>query len=66
MLKISFVAEELMELQKKIHFTPLQKRIIQYRLDEIERVKMAELEHCSVQTIDREIKKIADKIKKII
>ena len=66
MLKISFVEEELMALQKKIHFTPLQKRIIQYRLDEIERVKMASLENVSIQTIDREIKKIADKIKKII
>lgn len=44
----------------------MQKRIIRYRLDEETRVKMAELEHCSVQTIDREIKKIADKIKKII
>lgn len=66
MLKITFVAEELFELQQKIHFTPLQKRIIQYRLDEIERVKMARLENLSVQTIDREIKKIADKIKKVI
>ena len=55
-----------MELQKKIKFTPLQKRIIQYRVDEIERVKMDELEKVSVQTIDREIKKIADKITKVI
>ena len=66
MLRISFVEEELMKLQSKIHFTPLQKRIIQYRLDEIERVKMAELENVSVPTIDREIKKIAEKIKKVI
>ncbi len=66
MLKITFIEEELLELQQKIHFTPLQKRIIQYRLDEIERVKMARLENLSVQTIDREIKKIADKIKKVI
>lgn len=66
MLKISFVESELMELQSKIHFTPLQKRIIQYRLDEIERVKMARLENVSVATIDREIKKIAEKIKRAI
>ena len=37
-----------------------------YRLDEIERVKMADLEKVSVATIDREIKKIAEKIKKVI
>ena len=30
------------------------------------RVKMADLEKVSVATIDREIKKIADKIKKVI
>lgn len=66
MLKISFVAEELIELQKKIHFTPLQKRIIQYRLDEMSRVQMADKEKVSVPTIDREIKKIADKIAKVI
>ncbi len=66
MLRISFVEEEFIELQKKIHFTPLQKRIIQYRLDEVERVKMADLEKVSLATIDREIKKIAEKIKKVI
>lgn len=66
MLRISFVEEEFIELQKKIHFTPLQKRIMQYRLDEIERVKMADLEKVSVATIDREIKKITEKIKKVI
>lgn len=66
MLKISFVESELMELQSKIHFTPLQKRIISYRLDEMSRVKMADIEKVSVATIDREIKKIADKIKKVI
>ena len=66
MLRISFGEEEFIELQKKIHFTPLQKRIIQYRLDEVERVKMADLENVSLATIDREIKKIAEKIKKVI
>lgn len=66
MLRISFGENEFIELQKKIHFTPLQKRIIQYRLDEVERVKMADLENVSLATIDREIKKIAEKIKKVI
>lgn len=66
MLRISFVEEEFVELQKKVYFTPIQKRIMEYRLEEIERVKMADLEKVSVATIDREIKKIADKIKKVI
>lgn len=47
-----------------IHFTPLQKRIIMYRLDEDSRVQMAEAENVSVSTIDREIKEIAVKIRK--
>ena len=47
-----------------VHFTPMQKRIIGYRMDEESRVKMADLENVSVATIDREIKEIAAKIKK--
>lgn len=66
MLKISFIEEEFLELQNKIHFTPLQKRIMRYRLDEMSRVKMADIENTSVATIDREIKKIAEKIKRVI
>jgi hypothetical protein len=64
MLKISFTKQELEKLMDVIHFTPMQKRIMQYRLDEESRVKMAELEKVSVPTIDREIKEIAVKIKK--
>ena len=44
-----------------IHFTPIQKKIIGYRMDEESRVKMADLEKVSVATIDREIKEIAEK-----
>ena len=47
-----------------VYFTPMQKRIIGYRMDEESRVKMADLENVSVATIDREIKEIAAKIKK--
>lgn len=46
-----------------VHFTPMQKRIIGYRMEE-SRVKMADLEKVSVATIDREIKEIDAKIKK--
>ena len=63
MLKITFTRRELEVLMNEVHFTPIQKRIIQYKLDEESRVKMAELEHCSIATIDREIKKIAVKVK---
>lgn len=64
MLKIAFTKKELEKLLEVIHFTPMQKRIIMYRLDEESRVKMADLEKVSVSTIDREIKEIAIKIKK--
>jgi hypothetical protein len=64
MLKISFTKKELEELLDVIHFTPLQRRIIEYRLDEETRVSMADKENCSVSTIDREIKDIAIKIQK--
>ena len=64
MLKIAFTKKELEILLDVVHFTPMQKRIIQYRLDEESRTKMADLEKVSVATIDREIKDIAVKIKK--
>ena len=64
MLKISFTKKELQELLDTIHFTPMQRRIIEYRLDEKSRVEMADKEKCSVSTIDREIKDIAIKIRK--
>lgn len=64
MLKLAFTKKELQELLDAIHFTPLQRRIIEYRLDEKTRVEMADKENCSVATIDREIKDIAIKIRK--
>ena len=66
MLKLNFTKAELQEIKNKIYLSEIQERIIEYRLKEYSRVKMAEIEHCSIQTIDREISKIAKKIMKII
>ena len=64
MFKIMFTKSELEKIEEEVHFTPMQKRIIRYRLDEESRVKMADLEKVSVATIDREIKEIVLKIKR--
>lgn len=66
MLKFEFTNQEIDEIKSKIHFTPIQERIIGYRLNEETIVKMALLEHCSESTINREIKKIRKKIMKVI
>ena len=66
MLKLNFTKEELKQLKEKIFLSEIQERIIEYRLKEYSRIKMAELEHCSVQTIDKEINKLAKKIFKVI
>ena len=66
MLKFEFTNQEIELIKSKIHFTPMQCRIIDYRLDEYSIVKMAMLENCSEATISREIKKIKKKIKKVI
>ena len=66
MLKLNFTKAELEEIKDKIYLSEIQERIMEYRLKEYSRVKMAQLENCSIQTIDREIKKIAEKILKII
>lgn len=66
MLKLNFTKKELEELKNKIYLSEIQERIIEYRLKEYSRVKMAELENCSIQTIDREINKLAKKILKVM
>lgn len=66
MLKIEFTNDELNYIKSKIHFTPLQKRIIDYRQDEYSITKMSMLENCSESTISREIKKIKKKINKVL
>ena len=66
MLKLSFTKAELQEIKDKVYLSEMQERIIEYRLKEYSRVKMATEEHCSLSTIDREISKISKKIMKII
>lgn len=65
-LKIEFTNDELSQIKSKIHFTPFQERIIEYRQNEYSITKMAMLEHCSESTINREIKKVKRKIMKVI
>lgn len=66
MLKLEFTNKEIEDIKSKIHFTPLQDRIIGYRMDEYSITKMSMLENCSESTINREIKKIKKKIMKVI
>lgn len=66
MLKLNFTKSELQELKDKIFLSEIQEHILEYRLKEYSRVKMAQLENCSIQTIDREINKLAKKILKVI
>ena len=66
MLKFEFTSDELDYIKSKIHFTPIQKRIIGYRQDEYSITKMAMLEHRSESTINRQINKIKKKIMKVI
>ena len=66
MLKLNFTKAELEEIKDKIYLSEIQERIMEYRLKEYSRVKMAQLENCSIQTIDREINKLAKKILKVI
>ena len=66
MLKFEFTNEELNTIKSKIHFTPRQTRIINYRMDELTLVQMAMKENCDVSTISREIEKIRKKIVRVI
>jgi hypothetical protein len=66
MLRLNFTKAELLELKDKIYLSEIQEKIIEYRLKEYSRVKMADLEHCSLGKIDKEISKIAEKIIKVL
>ena len=66
MLKLEFTNNEIDYIKSKIHFTPMQERIIKYRQDELSIVEMSMKENCSESKISKEIKKIKFKIKKVI
>lgn len=66
MLKLNFTRDELLEFKGKVFLSERQERIIEYRLKDYSRDKMAELEICGKSTIDREIRKIAEKIMKVL
>lgn len=66
MLKLDFSKEEYENIKSKIFLNELQERILEYRIKEMSITKMAILENCSESTINREINKIKNKIKKVI
>lgn len=66
MLKIDLTREEYNELIDKLMLNEFQKRILEYRIKDFSIVEMSIKENCSESTINREIKKIKNKIKKII
>lgn len=66
MLKLEFTNDEIDYIKSKIHFTPMQERIIKYRQDELSIVEMSMKEVCSESKISKEIKKIKSKIKKVL
>ena len=66
MLKLDFSKKEYENIKNKIFLNEFQERILEYRIKEYSITKMSMLEHCSESTISREIKKIKNKIKKVI
>lgn len=63
-MKFNFTKNEVKELYDNIYFSDIQKRILEYRLLDYSIVKISDIEHCSVSTINREIRKIKYKIEK--
>lgn len=66
MTKFDFTKTEVEEIKSKIYLNEFQERILEYRIKEYSITKMSILENCSESTINREIKKIKNKIKKVI
>ena len=65
-INFAFTKDEVEELKKKIYLSDIQERILEYKLKELSRIQMADREKVSVPTIDREIKKLVDKIIKVL
>ena len=65
-LKLEFTNDEIDNIKSKIHFTPMQERIIKYRMDELSIVEMSMKENCSESKISKEISKIKKKIYKVL
>ena len=66
MFKLSFTKQEIEDIKNKVYLSEIQERILEYRLKEYSRIQMADKEKTSVATIDREIKKLVNKIKKVL
>lgn len=65
-INFAFTRNEVEELKQKIYLSDIQERILEYKLKELSRIEMADKENVSVPTIDREIKKLVDKIIKVL
>ena len=66
MTRFDFTKAEVEEIKSKIYLNEFQERIFEHRIKEYSIAKMSILENCSESTINREIKKIKNKIKKVI
>lgn len=66
MLKFEFTKQEVETIKSKIYLSEIQERIFEYRLKEYSITKMAMLENVSESTVSRELKKIKNKIVKVI
>ncbi len=66
MLKVNLTKEEFKDILEKAYFSEIQERIITYRMRDLSIIQMADLEHCSPSKINKEIRKIKCKMKKIM
>ena len=66
MFKLDLTKQEIEDIKSKIYLSDIQERILEYRLKEYSITKMAQLENCSEPTISKEIKKLKEKIMKVL
>lgn len=66
MFKLDLTKQEIDNIKSKIILSDIQERILNYRLKELSITQMAQLENCSEPKISREIRKIKNKIEKVL
>lgn len=66
MFKLDLTKEQVEEIKSKVYLSPIQERILEYRLKDYSLTQMAFFENCSETTISRELRKLKNKLLKVL
>lgn len=66
MFKLDLTKEDVDNIKSKVYLSDIQLRILEYRLKDLSITQMSLIENCSESTINREIRKLKNKLLKVL